>query len=361
MRLGTSRALSRCMGTRTGMLLAMSIGLLAGCSAESSPADEVAEEDVVGVTDLTALESALGLAKDVKTKGGAYSRKDAILKSGPCYLLTRGPNATDAKSWEFRRYTNGAAFFRKLGTAPATGDQRPVACVDLDSAEGNTLALEGFALDAALRYGLGRLEGSDGGAGHAYLTFAKGEIEVRDAEHHCGFYDLSTSEPSNDPAWKAGSAEFADCRSQKGTEDQCNTYAYEACKAAFAADAAPLSVDRPKYQGNLVLGFGFADLQPQVAMVAYRFALKKAAESDAFSLTNDPIGRYVSHEGVSELHSITHYDHADVDHSMENPGVEAIRILTKGAPGAKPAVLAECKRSIADTGVPTGAFTCTGL
>src|SRR5690349_15997207 len=92
---------------------------------EISGAPSASEADVVGVEDLAPLEAELGLVKDVKVNG-VWTRD---VKRGDCWQRAQ---AAEPK-WEFRRYKNGAAFFDKKGTAPATGDSRPVLCLDLES------------------------------------------------------------------------------------------------------------------------------------------------------------------------------------------------------------------------------------
>ena len=114
--------------------LLLVLGLAAStvaCSASPSTNEtESNDSDITGVTDLTEMESALGLTKDYKKPDGQWSRGDDKLKAGECYQqLMNGP---DAANYIFRRYSNGASFFKKLNAGAESGDERPVICVDVE-------------------------------------------------------------------------------------------------------------------------------------------------------------------------------------------------------------------------------------
>src|SRR5690349_20385817 len=91
-----------------------------GCASRTGDVSdpEGEESSVVGVTDFSAVESELELQKDSKDAQGKWRRDDASLKNGPCYtkFITNGEG-----KYELRRYTKGAAFFKKAGIGGASG------------------------------------------------------------------------------------------------------------------------------------------------------------------------------------------------------------------------------------------------
>ena len=229
--------------TVAGMAVLLAAG--SGCAANTEESfDSLDESDIVGVTDLDKLEQALGLTKDVQVNG-KWTRSDAQLKAGECYASRLGPGSKDPQNWQYRRYKTGAAFFRKLNTGPATGDKRPVACVDIESpVDGmGATAIDGFMLDAAIRYKLGAFNGVEGAAGHKYVAFGEGGgVEVRDADHFCGLFMDGTS-TGPEPGYNAYNDELKKCSQQKGGD--CETSAMNACKWWTTIDQQADTMDRP--------------------------------------------------------------------------------------------------------------------
>jgi hypothetical protein len=145
--------------------------LFMGCSADSAETD-VAEspgDEVVGVTDLSLVEKTFGLERDARLNG-AWSRDVA---RGACFAAY----AAGDSSVQYRRYKNGAAFFR----AEQGGDlertrERPLLCVDLDHPQ---LSLDGVGLDAVFRLDLGKPIATDSApGGEVYLNLERGRLHV---------------------------------------------------------------------------------------------------------------------------------------------------------------------------------------
>lgn len=343
------------------------LATMAGCvnHDDDASSDDLGSDasEVVGVTDLTEMEAAFGLEKDVKLPNGKWSRGDAQLKAGACWQARFGAGAAHPENWELRRYKTGAAFFRKLGVGPLEGDERAVRCVDIDAGFGGqkeTFSLEGLSLDTAFRMKLGKLGGSEGAAGHLYLDFSRVSIEVQDADHLCGFYDLTGNEKSIDPALKAGTTALNACSAAHGTS--CDTKSYDACKTAFAADTkGDGSIDRPAFRGLRFVGLTDTSLEPSVEALVYRYAMKTDTDARKFSMAADPVGEYKSHKTVG-IDEIAIYEKLAVHHLKLNGQVEAMYVtgateITDPTAHAK----ATCTRKLDAKGEPTTAYACTGI
>lgn len=350
---------------KTSFACTLSLVALAGLAGCANPSDEPTPEgassDIVGVTDLTEMEAALGLEKDVKLPNGQWSRGDDKLKAGACWKSRFASADHDASTWEFRRYKNGAAFFRKAGVGALEGDQRAVRCVDVDvntSGAPETFAFEGLALDVVVRSKLGAFQGASGGAGHEYMDFARMPIAVQDADHLCGFHDLSGHEASIDPALRAGSEAMRRCG---GPDVDCAFVAIEACKLAFAADAqGDGSIDRPAFSGLRFLETQDGSIDPSVAAFAYRYAQKTNTDAKAFSMSTDPIGTY---RATSQRpgDTITSYEKMEVHH-LTRAGVEGLYLTAPNQPGnPKPSAKASCERRLGANGQPVTGYACSGL
>jgi len=342
-----------------GTLIAMSI---TGCAADTD-ATYAGESEIVGVTDLSRLESAWGLKKDSQING-AWQRSDEKLKAGYCYQEKIGAFAKEPQNWEFRRYTTGAAFFRKANTGAASGDKRPIACIDIDSSFSDyTMGIDGFMLDAALRYNLGKPFGSEGAAGHLYVSFGENgdkAVEIRDADHFCGLF---AGNPGPEPGLKAFDAELAKCQSSGGAD--CEMVASNACKWWTTIDAQSDTLDRPAWQNNYVVGLtGVEHFTPQHMMMAYKYALMKGKQSDIFSIGDDPIGKFakVDVSGTPESFWVAaRYEHLDV-HQVYKKGDEALYVTPKSSDKKiESSAIAACHRSVDTTGKATSDFKCTGL
>lgn len=314
---------------------------LVACAANSSdPASE--SEDVVGLTDLTQMEQEFGLVKDQKING-QWTRSDEKLKAGACY----NPDL------EVRRYTKGAAFFAKKGTAPGTGDKRAVMCVDFDGEE-RPISLYGFGLDLAVRAHLGAPLRYEGATGHVFLTFERGNMEVGDPGHYCGLrLDPTTRPGPNDPALEAGNDAYAACRQGGGTDETCYSTGMRACENFVRADAAAESLDRPGYDQNYVYEVnrgapGAPGPTAALLMLVYKYAGKQAVRTDSYSIKDDPIG----------LVKTWANDHVVFERAEARRVATATEEKLTLSGGGK--VLAECTRSVDGSG-PKSAFRCSGL
>lgn len=341
----------------------MMLMCIAGCAADSdAPEDMASESEIVGVTDLARLETAWGLKKDAQVNG-KWTRSDEKLKAGYCYKEKIGIFAKEAENWEFRRYTTGAAFFRKANTGPASGDKRPIACIDVDSSfDDYTMGIDGFVLDAALRYNLGRPSGTEGAAGHQYVSFGDGEkaVEIRDADHFCGLF---AGEPGPEPGLKAFDAELAKCKASGG--EDCEMQASNACKWWTTIDAQSDKLDRPGWQNNYIVGLtGMEHFKPQHMMMTYKYALMKGNQSNIFSLGDDPVGKFVKLDvsGTAESFWVAaRYEHLDV-HQVYKKGTEALYVTPKSSDKKMEAsAIASCTRTVDTMGKGTTDFKCTGL
>lgn len=363
------------MGLSLGALALL--GGIVGCS--QGPSGTTGDDqDVVGVTDLKALETELGLELD-KYENGAWSRAAERLEAGPCYAAKKGPNAPDPQNWEFRRYKKGAAFFKKLNHGEASGDKRPVTCVDVDlfygEEFGETIALDGFGLDSALRYALGRPTGYDAGMSQLYFAFSDGAIKIRTPDSYCGLYFGPGSVPRDATSIDPGTNAFRDaywpCADAGGDETECYMNAMKSCETAVEKDLETESLDRPGYLGAYVTEMTWRDLQPVQAMLAYKYAWKKAKESDLYSLSDDPMGKYLGAESYGDGPGYWHaarYEHLDVHHTILNTGEpnvqgeEAVYITPKSSDKAiAESAIVACKRPLSPEGEPVASYTCTGL
>ena len=353
--------------TLASVLTLVVLSSIAGCGArDAGDADaDASTSDVVGVTDLAELEAAFGLRKDVKVDG-QWTRGDDRLHAGPCWQERFANPGHDPSHWELRRYTNGAAFFRKLGVTPEEGDERAVRCVDydVDSGEGQveTYSLEGMSLDVAFRTKLGVPGSYEGAMGSMYLDFARVAVQVQDAEHLCGLYDLAGQQGSIDPAIKAGADAVAAC--PRADAPDCQERAYNVCKWVFVANTQDEgTIDFPAFTGGLrFLGTANDDVSASVAAFVYRYAMKNNTDALRFSMAADPVGSFVAHRpGKSEVEDVTVYDRLEVHHVAVNGYTEGLylTVLNESDPAAH--AVASCTRTLAADGQPTTSYACTGL
>lgn len=230
-----------------------------GASPSTDSAAGSSDSDITGVTDLGEMESALGLWKDTKKPDGTWSRGDDKLKAGACYKQTVG--GADGASYQLRRYSNGASFFKKLGAGAASGDERPVVCVDVDvdrwygdQHEETTVALNDFEVDAVIRYRLGTPQGSDGAAGSMYETFNGGNVHWSNVRCY-----------GDGPEWKFDSLSPA-----------------ELAHGCLSGASFPGS-------GNEIDGAAL--------LTVYQFAYLKGTASNRFSADADVVGRFIKVRG----------------------------------------------------------------
>jgi hypothetical protein len=285
--------------------------LAIGCSAKADDSADESEDAVTGVTDLTEMEAALGLTIDSKDAEGNWSRGPAKYRGGPCYAKTRGQS--NGRTYEARRYTHGAAFFKKKGTAPGTSDLRPVLCVDVDVG-GETIAVDDFELDTVIRYRMGALLRRDGAAGSSYLAFDNGHF--RYVNQFCQGFDAS-----NQTALASG------------------------------------CLGEVKFPGS-------QSANTSLLLLAYQYAAKTAKSIDRYSFADDPVGRYVSTEnaeqgaspGVTSSVQNIHFEKVDL-RFISSDGYATLAIVPKNTPTDKTdeRALALCRRD------PAHHFDCRGL
>jgi hypothetical protein len=277
-----------------------------GCSGNADSETDDSEDAVTGVTDLTELEAAFHLQKDTKDAQGNWSRGPGKLKGGPCYKKLVG--SAGGANFEFRRYSEGAAFFRKGNTGAASGEKRPILCVDIDTDWGNgaTLEVSELEIDAAIRYRLGRPSGSEGAAGSTYQGFQYGYFRYRNA--YCNGFDPAT---------------------KKGLEMEC--------------------LGEVSFPGS-------ANAAPESVLLAYQYAWKVGKGSNVYSFQDDPVGRYVSSDG-------DHIRFEKVDaHRFVAGNKENFALTPKNSDGnVAGRALALCSRSSAAGEPGTRPMTCRGL
>ncbi len=304
-------------------LVPLAFTTMTGCASPSS-AEGVDEGEVVGITDLAPLETALKLIKDRKV-GGAWSRSDQLLHDGTCYWTLKGAGAKEASNFEFRRYTNGAAFFRKLNAGPNSGDRRAIECVDLEFGEGESVSLSGLALDAVLRYDLGAPTSTDAGGGTLAILFERGEIV--------------TAGPG-----KAGEPPIPQV---EDTIDHPALFGDE-----IYSIQTPVAESSPGEEGYI---------GTNEAYLAYRYAYARGAAAGMHDLATDPVGKLLAVEEFPEVDDVvSRYEHLDI-HRIRTASNERLFLTPKESDGrVQTAAIVTCTRAVDAKGV-AAAFSCKGL
>lgn len=170
------------------VVIGSSLVAAAGCSpaADKEIAESEADVSLVSIDDIAAQ---LGLtvhaaAWNEKNRGGCYDRF----------------SADPTKQLAFRRYENGAVYWRKVGSGTQS-----LRCIDITTPQNEKLSFDGMVLEVVFQLGLRAPQYFDhamGGAGG--LVFAgetiggkvvgKGDIAFHDPDHTC---DLVTFDGSN--------------------------------------------------------------------------------------------------------------------------------------------------------------------
>lgn len=303
----------------------LALGLAAStvaCSASTSTdgAAGSSDSDITGVTDLGEMESALGLWKDTKKPDGTWSRGDDKLKAGGCYQKTVG--GADGASYQFRRYSNGASFFKKLGAGAASGDERPVVCVDVDidrwygnQEEQSTMALSDFEVDAVIRYRLGTPQGSEGAAGSSYDSFNGGMVHW-----------------SNVLCYGEGS-----------------TYVFDSLSPGELAHGCLSGAQFPG-SGNEIDGAAL--------LTVYQYAYAKGTQSNRFSADGDAVGRFIKVKGDWQSpEQVLEYENADLHIVRGTPNLTEYKLTPRGA--AADAAFYSCR--IDFHGDAPATSSCSGL
>jgi hypothetical protein len=359
--LGARRMNARSLFALSLIATAFAVG---GCSASSSSSSSDSSSpnvgadtnDVVGVEDLASVEAELGLVKDRRNADGQWSRGDAKLTAGACYKKAMAANP----NWEFRRYVNGAAFFpSEQANVPGHGESRALTCVDVDMEgdRGGALSIEGFALDAALRFHLGRPLGVDAAMMHVSVGFERGYLYGQGIDAYCGVHDLSTGEgPPAPPAINAGVDAYFACHQGGGEDSACLSAAQKACVDSGKKEmATTMMLSRPSLNGVMVSEIHVAGepgeyVPASLAAVTMRYAEKKAKSADIFNMSQDPVGTLtkIDHGGVNGTGWITHARFSRLDvHYFIDASREVIAITPKSSDDNPEAhAVALCKRSI---------------
>lgn len=310
--------------------------LVTGCSAEESAADDAtASDDVVGLEDLGKLEQTLGLER------GETAITDGALRAGACFRAL----IENRDGHEFRRYTNGAAYFAKKGWSVNSGDSRPVVCVDLFQGESEMRSLSGVVLDAIFRYDLGRITrseilGTDSSRGRFLWAFERGEM----------MFEASTDDEKAITVRKRPhELDFATAPSISGRLLSLRLPAVDISYFQSPATA----VEQVSVSGA-------------TAFLAYRYAHRGAEQSQVFDLASDPVGLFSKKakklgDGGVRATFLT-FGHGGLWASEEYGGNMKTERISWHAPGAtsERPPLAECTRDIVSGELPQ-AFACTGL
>jgi hypothetical protein len=360
---------------RASLLLACAIAGSVGCTSSRAASDGAPSDtsDLVGVPDLVAIETALGLEHDFPDASGTYARPQEKLAAGACYQRLGGnPRLI------MNRYKNGAVFFPKKGSSPMdSGDRRSIWCVDLDLGGPNpsTIELSRFTLDTVLRYNLGKPMGLGEAGGQTAFSCERGALKLRSPEEYCKPFspamvprDLRTSEH----AVQIFQSAYWDCLDQGTSQDACLARANASCVYEVAYDAKVSTIDQPSlFDAYYVIEMAAPELSPAQAMVAYAYATQKANESDVYSLADDPIGRFVSAESQGQgaaQWQVARFERLDVHRLVTVTGADAqegLYVTPKSSDrNVAGSALAKCTRSVSIAGdrlTPTSAFACSGL
>jgi len=325
------------------------LATLAGCAAPSSDSDSdgagspsdtaTGTEDVVGITDLAILEKSLGLKLATAQRPGDAN----ALRGGSCYraLISEGPGYP---TYEFRRYENGAAFWAKKGSGPNSGDRRPVLCVDVHTPDfgGGAVSLSGVALDAALRYDLGKVTGQDSGMQKTYFSFERGGLLFSN-------YDVEDKERVASVQKRPHELPFHQASTIGGR--------------LMTVNINDVTVD-VMFDG---VSKKTVSLSGDVAYFIYRHAWRKAEDTGRFTVSEDAIGTFKKKAammgdgpGYAETYE---FARGKVSFSrmgeQDNSTTESISFAPLASPQDR-VPPAECTRSIPENAAPPF-YSCTGL
>jgi hypothetical protein len=306
--------------TRFLVSFALVVGSMTAAVGCASPSHEEAAgsgEAITGVTDLSEMESALGLFRDTPDPTThKYERTEAKLAAGPCYV--KWMTGANAGQYELRRYTTGAAFFKKAGPGLAAGDERPVLCVDVDVDNGDnkgttyTTAVSDIEIDAVLRYRLGAPTGGDGAAGTFYDDFQNGTVST-----HGGYCPQSGFDPL--------------------AKDAMSTFCFG-------------HVEFP----------GGKEMSGELQLLVYQYAYKNNKATNRYSFAADPVGRFISMEGD---YSNQHVRFEHVDGHMTSNADDSVRTITITPKGSDASIaksaIATC--TISNTQDERYNVTCSGI
>ena len=329
---------------RSGLGLVIFVSMaLGGCSAENAQAtnDESSSshDEVVGVTDLGKLESAVGLAPLAQGE----SANVGALEAGACYralVQSRG-----YPTYQYRRYKNGAAFFAEKGSGYSSGDLRPVACVDLFQGESDLRSMSGVVLDAVLRYDLGKFKGTDiagtdGARGRFFWNFERGHLFQE---------NLTDDERFAAVKKRAHELELDEAPSISGR-------------------LLGISIDDVKvsYHFSPNVETKSVSISGPAVFLAYRYATRKADDTGVFTIDSDSVGifnRTAKLLGDGQVQATTlSFTHGNLSAATDTDSASRNEklVFTALAATAGRAPLAECVREgQTDQALPP--FKCTGL
>lgn len=246
-------------------LAALSTAACSGTTAEAQNA-EASEDSIVGITNLAEIEGALGLE--------AGAGDVAKLHGGECYktfIDDGNPDTWTMNEYEFRRYKNGAAFFAKKGSGYNSGDFRPVVCVDFVATNGSTASLSGAALDAAIRYNLGKIKSRTGDLKYAVIDFERGSMKFLQGQPLDEQRKAIQKRPGELPV------------------DEVITAQGRLENVQIRGLLTDVMFAGPEVHDH--------DLPGVAANVAFRFAWRKAEDTGVFTIAQDSLGKLRSSAG----------------------------------------------------------------
>ncbi len=333
------------LSTRTcGALCAAMITTLGACAAPTEGDAAQAADEIVGITDIAALEAALDLRATTAQAPGS----ETALKGGDCYkaLIATG---TGYPGFEFRRYQNGAAFFSQKGSGANSGDARPILCVDFHQDNLPLYSLGGVSLDAVLRLDLGKKQSvaENSATGDSVWQFERGTMSFRGMPEGRRF-DSARKRPHE--------LRFDDAPSITGSLEKIKLKAVK---------VSSLYLERPELRDQ--------EMRGELAFLLYRYAWRKAENSGNFKISTDAVGVF-THEaeimgdggGYAETWRFSRgnggygssYDMGDDVDPKLHETLSFWRGEIDWRNGRVP--LAECNRDAPQEGAPPP-YACTGL
>lgn len=324
-----------------GLLTAVTLLASVGCAAPTESEDDATiAAEIVGTTDLTTLESKLGLTVATAQNPGDLG----ALRAGGCYRALIGGGGS--REFEFRRYVHGAAFFRKMGSGVNTGRERPVLCLDINPPE-SALSLSGVGLDAVLRYDLGKITGQDAGMQKAHIVFQRGMLEFSN-------YDVTDAERVDSVKKRPHELPF----------EHASTIAGRLLQVAVKGVAVSSAMNGGTSRQEI-------SIDGQAAYFLYRAAWRKSEDTGRFSVALDAVGAFkktarLEGDGPGSM-STWQFTNGDVSYSAVGnfdgrAAPSSDEDLSLRAPGAMRdrAPVAQCVRS-APVDAPPPPFRCTGI
>lgn len=186
--------------------------------------------------------------------------------AGECYqtFIDDGdPDTWTMSHYQFRRYKNGAVFFARKGSGYNSGDYRPIVCVDFTLTGGRHISLSGAALDAALRFDLGRIIGVGNPSEGSAILFQRGQLTFKDESQKARRENVQK---------RPGELAVDHVSTTQGLRDSIKV-------RGLYTDVV---FSEPKTMDHEIPGVA--------ANVAFRYAWRKAEDTGRFTLSSDALG-----------------------------------------------------------------------